>query len=55
MEAARFLGISRWSVFKLIRLGKLRPTRTKALRRTTFAESELERFVALNTRQDNGR
>jgi excisionase family DNA binding protein len=43
-EAARLLGISRWTVRSYIREGKLKPVRLG--RRVLLAEDELERLVS---------
>ncbi len=43
-EAARLLGISKWTVRGYIRDGKLRPVRLG--RRVLLSEEELERLVA---------
>ena len=42
-DAARLLGVSKWSIFAWVKQGKLRPVRF--CRRVLFEESELKRLV----------
>jgi predicted site-specific integrase-resolvase len=49
-ETCARLGISTVTLLRLRRLQKIRPTKTRVLRRVQFSEREIERYIADNTR-----
>lgn len=49
-ETATIIGLSRVSVYRLVNLGELRPTRHRRVRRTTFSGREITRYLERSVR-----